>query len=627
MMDRSQFATLLAGLCLACGVSNAAAQKYTAKQTLALKPLQADAVYESVPADQVDQCKVLDVNENGQRGWEVVGPDGATLRRFVDTNNDQQLDQWSYFQFGIESYRDVDSDFDNKADQYRWLGNGGTRWGLDRDEDGQIDAWKRISAEEVSAEVLAAIRDGNADRFRALLATPREIEALGLGDEKADQVISNLRMAASDFADIAAEQRSIGPDAQWLQFAAPAPGIYPVGTNGSSQDVLVYENVVAMFDNAGKSGQLMVGSLVKVGDAWRLVSLPLVGEDAIGQTSGLFFTSPGTSGNSLVSDSKTQELVTDLEAIDQQLAAAKPGTSERLHAARAGLVEQLIASATTPEERRTWVRQLIDTVGVAVQSGEYPKGLQRMKTIAKQFAGNDRGLAAYANYQAIQTEYVSRQTPDAEFEKVQKWYLDSLDVFVDAHPRTLEAAQAMLQLALAKEFEDKEKEALAYYRQVRDLYEGSEVGEKAAGAVRRLESVGRQIELRGTTIDGRPFQLSKLRGRPVLIHYWATWCEPCKQDMKLINRLMARYKRAGLTPIGINVDARREDAEQFLKTNRLPWIQLFEEGGLESSQLSKAFGVQTLPTMMLVDKSGKVVAHNITAAQLDDQIDAMLKKK
>ena len=183
----------------------------------------------------------------------------------------------------------------------------------------------------------------------------------------------------------------------------------------------------------------------------------------------------------------------------------------------------------------------------------------------------------------------------------------------------------MLQLALSKEFEDKEREALGYYKKVASSYPGTDAGEKAAGAVRRLESVGRTIELDGTTIDGKPFKLSALRGRPVVVHYWATWCEPCKQDMKLLRSLQARYQKAGLTLVGVNVDVTRDLATGFLKETQLPWIQLFDDGGLESSGLAQAFGVQTLPTMMLIDRSGKVVRHNVRAAELDAEIDKIVK--
>lgn len=609
-------------------VSLAAAQGPTAAQALSLKPLQKDATYELVAEEQVAKCTISDIDVDGQSGWEVTGPEGTLLRRFVDTNGDKSIDLWSYYNFGVEAYRDVDSDFNKKADQYRWLGNTGTRWGLDQDEDGRIDEWKRISAEEVSSEVVAALREADAGRFTALLATPSELESLGLGEAKLSELEMKTRVAARDFAGIAKSQKTIRPESQWLQFAAPAPGLVPAGTEGSTKDVLVYENVVAMFENGGESGQLMVGTLVQIGDVWRMVTLPSVGanDGVLAQSGGIFFT-PGSAAASTAptSDSGLQTLVVQLESLDKKLASAEEKQLPQLQAARADLVEKLIVGSGNSEDRSTWTRQLIDTLSVAIQSNQYPQGLARLKGVGRKYASGDVAMAAYADYQAIQAEYVVQGTPDADFEKVQAWYLESLAEFVDTHPKTTESAQAMLQLALSKEFEDKEKEALAFYRKVRDGFEGTESGEKAAGAVRRLESVGRKIELEGQTIGGKSFKLSQLRGRPVIVHYWATWCEPCKQDMKLLSRLQGRYKREGLTLVGINVDARRSDAEAFLQESRLPWLQLFEEGGLESSRLSKAFGVQTLPTMMLIDKDGTVVRHNIRAADLDAVIGEMVK--
>ena len=57
-----------------------------------------------------------------------------------------------------KSYRDIDADFDNKADQYRWFNTGGTRWGIDKNEDGRIDFWQVISAPEVAEELVWALK-------------------------------------------------------------------------------------------------------------------------------------------------------------------------------------------------------------------------------------------------------------------------------------------------------------------------------------------------------------------------------------------------------------------------------------------------------------------------------------
>lgn len=412
------------------------------------------------------------------------------------------------------------------------------------------------------------------------------------------------------------------------------PGTVPAGTEGTTKDLTVYENAVAMYQNEGESGQLLLGTLLQVGEGWRMIELPMAvrGGDPIAQSTGNFFT-PSVMPNPNETSARnlggaTQELVDRLEAIDRKLASATgKGELAELHSNRADVIEKLVESSSgSPEERRTWTRQLVDTVSMAVQSGAYPAGLDRLKRVATRFAGDDSSLAAYANFHAIASEYVLRQAPqDADFAEVQEWYLDRLATFVDRYPKAPEAGEAMLQLALSKEFEEKEKDALAYYRKVTEAFPNSSAGEKAAGAVRRLESVGKTIELAGTTLNGKPLSLQDLRGRPVVVHFWATWCEPCKQDMKMLRRLQSQYQRARLAIVGVNVDVQHDRAADYVKTAELGWPQLFAPGGLEGSPHARRFGIQTLPTMMLIDGSGKVVSHNIRAAELPDAIDQVLQ--
>ncbi len=606
----------------------------SAKDALQLKPVQAEADYEIVEPSAMAKCKVTDIEHDDWSGWEVRSGDGTLLRRFADTNGDNKVDMWCYFNFGVETYRDIDRDFDTKADEYRWLGTAGTRWGIDEDEDGKIDRWKQISPEEVTAEVVSALRDGDSARFARILATEKELNSIGLGKDTVRRLSTKATRAAKDFSDFAKRQQAVSDDSRWVQFAAATPGVVPAGTDESTKDVLVYENAVAMFENGDKKpGQLLVGTLVRIGDGWRVVDLPSIGEkgEAVAQSSGNFFT-PGGMGsatNSAASGvgSQSQELVTELEQIDRKLASTtNEADLATLHESRAQLVARLIRATDNPTERDAWTRQLIDTVSMATQSGVYPDGLKQLKSITKTLSEDkNKSLSAYAEYMTIGSEYALRQTPDADFAKVQEWYLETLTDFVDRYPEQIESAMAMLQLALSKEFEDKEKDALGYYKKVAASFSGTDAADKASGAIRRLESVGQVIDLQGESIEGKPFRMSALRGRPVILHYWATWCEPCKQDMKLLRSLQARYQKAGLQLVGVNVDATRNMASEFLKQNSLPWVQLFDEGGLESSELAKAFGVQTLPTMMLIDDKGRVVRHNMRSAEIEGELDKMLK--
>ena len=508
MMDRCQrFSPILsAGLLLGTAVVAHTAPP-SPEAALALKPVQAGVDYEKVEADRQSSCKVIDIEQSAWSGWEVIAEDGTLLRRFADTNRDQKIDLWCYFKFGVEVYRDVDQDFNGKADQYRWLATGGTRWALDRDEDGAIDVWKQISAEEVTAEVVAALREKDAARFAPLVMGEKELDSLGLGKEKKAEILDLAVAATRGFGKLAKEQKVVAEDAVWVQFAAGKPGVVPRGTEGSTQDVIVYENAVAMFDQGNGSGQLMVGTLVQVGKTWRLVGLPVLNEEGatLAQATGNFFAPDTATASSAMNASdvarKTQDLVTALEKIDTQLAGAEdPAAIAKLHEVRAGVVEKLIGAAASGGDRDIWVRQLVDMLSVAAQTGAYPRGLQRLSTVSQRFAGDNDSLKAYADYQFIAAGYMVRQTPDADFSEVQEWYIAALSRFVERYPKTPQAAQAWLNLALSKEFEDKDKEALAYYKKVVSLFPESNSGDMAAVCVElqhRLQStepVHRQIK-------------------------------------------------------------------------------------------------------------------------------------
>lgn len=606
----------------------------SAEFALKLKPIQKEVDYEVPSAADVAKCTVEAVSDADGKGWVVLGVDGRRLRRFVDTNGDGSTDLWCYFQHGVEVYRDVDSDNDGKADQYRWLGTSGSRWGVDDNQDGRVDRWKSLSAEEVTLELVASIANQDSARFERLLASESELKSLGVGSKWLSELQDKRTRAIRDFSRFAKEQSAITADSRWQHFAASMPGTVPAGTSGADKDITVYENAIAMFSNDGKTDQLVVGTILRVGDTWKLIDLPQIGgaDASVAQSGGFFFSgatlamgdAPGAS-----STSDFQELAKSLEEIDLALRSANPATTAKLHDQRAQTLEKIIASSD-PAQRPSWVRQLVDTVAAAVQEGSYPDGLTRLRGLSTNLGKANDPLQAYVDYQLISTEYtqrLSKATAQKDFPAVQEWFVKSLEQFANEHSKTPEAAQAMLQLGLSKEFEDDEAGAISWYTKVATQFRNTDTGKKAAGAVRRLESVGRELALSGKTIDNRDFDLSKLRGKPVIIQYWATWCEPCKQDMKLLRQLQAttRFQRAGLQVVGINVDGTREDAVRFINQEKLPWVTLFEEGGLDGSPLANALGVQTLPTILLLDKQGKVVRHNITASQLEAELEKIIR--
>ncbi len=622
-MFRPSFVISLSAITLATAT---ALGQPSASDALRLKPMQTDIVFDTPGAADVPKCRVTADESAKATAWVVSGPAGETLRQFVDSNGDNKVDEWRYFRGGIEVYRDVDENFNGKADQYRWLGTAGTRWGLDEDEDGKIDSWRQISPEEVTSQIIESIKTRDKQRFLSVLLSPKELVSLGLGKAIQKNLAERIRAADVAFAKVASSQRSISKSTQWIDFGGMQPGTIPAGTDGSSRDVTVYENVVAMIETDSKPAQVPIGTLVNVGRGWRVVGLPI----ANGDTSApefVFFEATNQPENIGVSET-TEKLIKVLEQIDGQLAKTrKPGDLTKLNEKRADALEALAGEANSVADQEMWWMQFADTVGTAAQAGTFPDGTKRLEKLRRLLVSSSKNkeLIGHVTFTHMSADYAEQlQAKDADYTKIQDDWLVQLESFLRKFPTSSNAPEAMLQLALAKEFAGEDDEANEWYTKIVTDFQGSPLSAKAAGAKRRLESVGKTLQLQGNTVTGKTFSLNQLRGKTVVVHYWATWCEPCKQDMEILKDLQKEYEKDGLEIVGINLDAQAEEVTRFFRTERPLWTHLYEEGGLDS-RLAAEMGVFTLPVMLLVDERGRVVNRQLHGAQLRAELEKLIR--
>ncbi len=627
------FTAYATALILMFATSATWAAEPSAEQALKLKPVQDNIDY-TIPTDaETAKCTIKAEKIDGQTGWVVRDQAGQILRRFVDSNADNVVDMWCYYQDGIEVYRDVDSNHNGKADQSRWINTAGTRWGFDKNEDGRIDTWEVISPEEVTAEVVAAMAADDSTRFARLLLTPAELAKLGLSEKKAKELGDTIKTAANDFKEVVKTQKLVTGKTEWSSFGAVRPGLVPKGTDSSTKDLVVYENVVAMVNTDGQHGEVLVGTLVRVDNAWRVIDAPrlLDSNRQVMADNGHFFTPAAISSRPSASDpgqegldGETQKLLAQLEELDKK----NPGAT--YDAERARLLEKL-AEISEGEDREQWIRQLADMLAAAAQTGEHKDGVKDLKTL---FARLDKDkstkeLGGYVKFRYMQADYnLSFMQDNPKYAEIQTAWVKNLEQFIKDYPAGLLTAEAMLQLGMAQEFAGQEDEAKKWYGQLAQKFPKSEMAPKAAGAKRRLESVGRELDLKGRVhMSKEQFDLKRLRGKVVLIHYWATWCKPCQTDMAQIKELMAKYGRDGFVPVGISVDSDPAKLTEWLKQARMPknWPHLFEPGGIDNSRLANELGILSLPTMILVDRNGKVANRNIHVTELDAEVKKLLR--
>ena len=120
------------------------------------------------------------------------------------------------------------------------------------------------------------------------------------------------------------------------------------------------------------------------------------------------------------------------------------------------------------------------------------------------------------------------------------------------------------------------------------------------------DGIGEPLELVFEALDGRTVDLSKMKGKVVLIDFWATWCGPCIVEIPKIKKIYNKYKSEGLEVFGISLDTDRKKLETFVSENNIPWPQFFDGKGWHN-RLAKKYGIVSIPTYWLVDKQGNLV--------------------
>jgi thiol-disulfide isomerase/thioredoxin len=105
--------------------------------------------------------------------------------------------------------------------------------------------------------------------------------------------------------------------------------------------------------------------------------------------------------------------------------------------------------------------------------------------------------------------------------------------------------------------------------------------------------------------DSGTLRLSDLRGRAVLIDFWATWCEPCRLQAPIVDQVARRWRERGLVAVGVNTDTPDQgDPRAFALSRGLTYPIVHDREGVAS----RAYAVEDLPTLVLVSRAGKIVA-------------------
>ena len=200
---------------------------------------------------------------------------------------------------------------------------------------------------------------------------------------------------------------------------------------------------------------------------------------------------------------------------------------------------------------------------------------------------------------------------------------------VKEHPKSQMVGQLTMMYARQLSQEKKEKEATQFVEKAIESLGEGKLADGLKGMLVNMQLMGKPLPIAGPTLEGSEFNIDSLKGKVVLVDFWATWCGPCIQELPHVKEAYQKYHDKGFEIVGISLDNDRKDLEEFVKKEDMSWTQIVfskkEDMGW-SSPLAKKFGVNSIPATFLIGREGKVVARDLRGEALAEAVEKELNK-
>jgi len=189
--------------------------------------------------------------------------------------------------------------------------------------------------------------------------------------------------------------------------------------------------------------------------------------------------------------------------------------------------------------------------------------------------------------------------------------------------------RAEMLLGTAASVTKDEKKRTALLERLDKEYPGSDLA-GMLGKHDQTSGIGKPFNLAFTNaIDGKSISIKSLKGKVVVIDFWATWCGPCVGEMPKMKELYSKYRDKGVEFIGVSLDQPKEDGgldalKKFVKENDIRWPQYYQ-GNFWASEFSKSWGVNSIPCVFVVNADGNLFSVE-ARGKLEEMIPQLLEK-
>jgi peroxiredoxin len=153
---------------------------------------------------------------------------------------------------------------------------------------------------------------------------------------------------------------------------------------------------------------------------------------------------------------------------------------------------------------------------------------------------------------------------------------------------------------------------------------GAELAQRIKAA--SITGVGKQAPLfTQTDLNGKPLALASLKGKVVLIDFWASWCHPCRGETPNLKKQYSLYKDKGFEILSVSMDSERKNWVQAIEQDGMPWLHVSDLKGW-NNEVGRLYGVRGIPDCFLIDADGKIIGDNMRGESLNNKLAEIFNK-